>query len=256
MRFVRRYHQKGLPPHGKLTFGIPVAGLRSWLGHRYRLPGVLPFNLPGGIDGISESGFEAFTLSLGENFLDEIATSFQIPMQGRFQRPTTQSMIEPDEHASRLRGLLFRLASRPDRIVDPETEEEVVSTLLHAGLSEPETRDRSNPKARSRAVRVALDHMADHADEAVSLRDICKENGVALRTLNRAFNERFGIGPKAYLKRRRLSAVRDELQHAPPELSITSIANRWGFWHMGQFARDYRQLFGELPSATRNRKPH
>jgi len=28
------------------------------------------------------------------------------------------------------------------------------------------------------------------------------------------------------------------------------VANAWGFWHMGQFARDYRRLFGELPSDT------
>ena len=27
-------------------------------------------------------------------------------------------------------------------------------------------------------------------------------------------------------------------------------ANNWGFWHMGQFAKDYRRLFGELPSKT------
>ena len=31
-----------------------------------------------------------------------------------------------------------------------------------------------------------------------------------------------------------------------------NVAHRWGFWHMGQFARDYRRLFGELPSETRD----
>jgi AraC family ethanolamine operon transcriptional activator len=31
---------------------------------------------------------------------------------------------------------------------------------------------------------------------------------------------------------------------------INEIANRWGFWHMSQFAADYRRFFGELPSET------
>ena len=31
---------------------------------------------------------------------------------------------------------------------------------------------------------------------------------------------------------------------------IRDIANRYGFWHMGQFAADYKKLFGELPSKT------
>jgi transcriptional regulator GlxA family with amidase domain len=36
-------------------------------------------------------------------------------------------------------------------------------------------------------------------------------------------------------------------------MKIADAANAWGFWHMGQFAKDYRTLFGELPSQTRAR---
>nr|WP_237707167.1 hypothetical protein [Pseudoalteromonas sp. BSi20652] len=28
------------------------------------------------------------------------------------------------------------------------------------------------------------------------------------------------------------------------------MAANWGFWHAGQFAKDYTQLFGENPSQT------
>jgi len=43
------------------------------------------------------------------------------------------------------------------------------------------------------------------------------------------------------------------LLKAGPEAGVAEIANAWGFWHMGQFARDYRFMFGELPSETLGR---
>jgi transcriptional regulator GlxA family with amidase domain len=67
-----------------------------------------------------------------------------------------------------------------------------------------------------------------------------------VRTLERAFKEHFGIGPKAYLIRRRLSGARDALVRDDGPTAIVDVANEWGFWHMGQFAKDYRALFGEL----------
>jgi AraC family ethanolamine operon transcriptional activator len=39
-----------------------------------------------------------------------------------------------------------------------------------------------------------------------------------------------------------------ELDNCNPKTA--DIANLVGFWHMGQFAKDYRKLFAELPSET------
>ena len=36
----------------------------------------------------------------------------------------------------------------------------------------------------------------------------------------------------------------------PSNEKVANVANRWGFWHLGQFAADYREQFGELPSHT------
>ena len=35
--------------------------------------------------------------------------------------------------------------------------------------------------------------------------------------------------------------------------SIIELAGRYGFWHMGQLAADYRHIYGELPSETLGR---
>ena len=60
-----------------------------------------------------------------------------------------------------------------------------------------------------------------------------------------------GLSPKAYLKARRLNAVRRELLQDEAAVStIFDMASSWGFWHMGQFGRDYKDMFGELPSET------
>jgi AraC-like DNA-binding protein len=49
----------------------------------------------------------------------------------------------------------------------------------------------------------------------------------------------------------RLERVRDELRSLDPtEATVTEIAYRWGFWHLGRFAARYRARFGEMPSET------
>ncbi|MBW6187084.1 helix-turn-helix domain-containing protein, partial [Pseudomonas aeruginosa] len=32
--------------------------------------------------------------------------------------------------------------------------------------------------------------------------------------------------------------------------TVKEAAMQWGFWHLGQFATDYQQLFAEKPSMT------
>ena len=72
-------------------------------------------------------------------------------------------------------------------------------------------------------MRKALDYIADHEGEAVTVRELCAATGVPVRTLNRAFNERFDIGPKAYLKRQRLAGVRRSLLSAHPTAVIAVL---------------------------------
>jgi AraC family ethanolamine operon transcriptional activator len=62
-----------------------------------------------------------------------------------------------------------------------------------------------------------------------------------------------GIGPKRYLLNLRLTQARRQLKIAPPNAKVADIANDWGFWHMGHFAREYRKMFCELPAESLTR---
>jgi AraC family ethanolamine operon transcriptional activator len=69
--------------------------------------------------------------------------------------------------------------------------------------------------------------------------------------LHQAFSEIYGISPGTYLYRLRLTSIREKLlsKEAPPR-SIKDVAIQHGFMSSGQFARAYRNMFGELPSQT------
>ena len=84
--------------------------------------------------------------------------------------------------------------------------------------------------------------------------DLIKHCQTSKSTLERAFRDAYGIDPKPYLLARRLNGAREELKASDPiSVCVADVANRWGFWHMGQFAKDYARYFCELPSETLQR---
>jgi AraC family ethanolamine operon transcriptional activator len=93
----------------------------------------------------------------------------------------------------------------------------------------------------------------DSARNIHTVAELSRLSGASDRTLRRGFRERFETSPKAYLQAQRLIGVRRRLRATGAEVPISDIANEWGFWHMGQFAADYRRQFSELPSETARR---
>jgi AraC family ethanolamine operon transcriptional activator len=105
---------------------------------------------------------------------------------------------------------------------------------------------------RGRLIRRAEDYMQAHLGDPLSVLDLCRELAVSERTLHYAFQEVRGLSPMAYFNACRLNAVRRELRAAGDTVTVHDIAQRWGFWHTGEFAAAYLRLFGELPSQTLN----
>ena len=96
----------------------------------------------------------------------------------------------------------------------------------------------------------AYDYIMAHYDKDISVDDIVKVSGVSARSLFAGFKRYKGVSPMMALKTRRLQAVHDELKLLGVGETITQIAYKWGFSHMGNFAKDYKMMFGELPSET------
>ena len=108
-----------------------------------------------------------------------------------------------------------------------------------------------NANRRKAVVDRVRDYLAacPHAD--VNITDLCELTHVSRRTLQYSFESVLGLSPLRYLRLSRLNNVRRGLLAGLEEgQTIAMLAGQYGFWHAGQFAHDYKQLFGETPSDT------
>lgn len=116
------------------------------------------------------------------------------------------------------------------------------SALLHRAPGSP----------GRRVVRRSLDYIEQHLSEPVTMTDIAAHVGASVRSIQSGFREELGTTPMAYLRDRRLERTREELTDADPAdgVTVTAVASRWGFNHLGSFAGMYRKRWGESPSET------
>jgi len=125
-----------------------------------------------------------------------------------------------------------------------------VHKLLAAPITVELTRGRRAVPQRQ-IIRMAMDFVEQHDRESLSVEQLATAAGVSERTLRDAFLRYFGAPPVQYLNRRALHQIRKALLAADPSVAtVTEIATQFGVWQFGRMARDYRILFGELPSET------
>jgi len=92
-----------------------------------------------------------------------------------------------------------------------------------------------------------------HPEQHLDINQLCCVIGCSTRTLHLGFKERYGTTPGKYSRTLALNAVRQKLCQQSQEKTISEIAMAWGFYHLGRFSQQYKQLFTELPSVTLKR---
>ena len=125
--------------------------------------------------------------------------------------------------------------------------------LLHD--AKPVGEDRSSSRQRHRLIERADAYVRANCDRLVTVSELCTTLSTSRRALQIGFQEVLGISPHAYIRAVSLNGVRSQLKNPEsPYGSVQDAAAAYGFWHMSQFAVDYRQLFGERPSDTLKRR--
>jgi AraC-like DNA-binding protein len=159
--------------------------------------------------------------------------------------------------------LLARETWQPGGLLSHRLAAENLQLLLIQGLLQiqphnyTEDLTQSESPASAAVAKRAIDLMHADPEKPWSTAELARATGVSARALQRAFERSGQPSPMMYLRRLRLYRVHAELAaNSPDSVTVTTVAGRWGFLHLGRFAGQYRQLFGETPSETLRARGH
>ncbi len=129
--------------------------------------------------------------------------------------------------------------------------EEHIATLFWLSVMADDNTAACEASSVPNYLRRAEEFIVANLTDPPSLDKIAHVANVSVSTLTRFFKKRYGVGPVSFMKRRRLEMARDQLLMARDEgKTVTTVAMGLNFFHLGQFAIDYRKIFGESPSET------
>jgi AraC family ethanolamine operon transcriptional activator len=258
--FEQPYDQSGCTAQGALTIGLIDEGSDEVItpGGTLQQDDILCFPSGRELSCVSRPHFKGYSLSISETLIDKVAESCGLQVGASIgavqqvlhcRRSDMNTIRRQLCRASRNLAQIKKAANSPEIIRDLEFNL-IRHLLLAITVSRPT--DQLNLTNRKQIVlQRARDYIEANADKPITVLELAKASGSCVRTLEYVFRDYFDVTPKAYLKSRRLVAVRHELLHSlHSKPLINEIANRWGFWHMSQFAADYSHFFGELPSET------
>ena len=104
-------------------------------------------------------------------------------------------------------------------------------------------------------LRRAEEFICENLDNPITRDQLAEVSSCSIRTLSRSFEKKFGIGPMAFIKQRRLDAAYLDLLSAKSDATtVTQVAINYGFAHIGKFAIEYGKAFGESPSTSLARR--
>lgn len=112
-------------------------------------------------------------------------------------------------------------------------------------------------QAPPRTIRAAIDIIEDEAHLPTTVSSLAARSHVSVRSLQEGFRSYLGMSPMAYLREVRLRRAHQTLRESDPsEVTVSSVAYRWGFTNLGRFAAAHANRYGEAPSVTLHRRKY
>lgn len=222
-----------------------------WRGHSLEVEQVNVLGPREMMDHVTSDNYTTTSLIVESSTIREWAMArMQYDIEEALHR---QVVLRPGatvhEQMARLGESAMQAASTQGALDEERFLEKLTQTLLQTMEAiDPRLEPRASHHRREQVLRRAIDLIQGNLNRIVTMTELCRAAECSERTLQYAFQERYGLSPKEYMLIQRLNAVRREIKRTRPEpRALSRLTKSWGFSHHGEFAARYRHLFGELP---------
>ena len=258
-QFTGKTQQRGqIPPGRTFAFYRGNSGHLNWRKKNVPLDGLMIFPLDSELDVVTKGVVTTpHTISVPEDVLTARLTHSEKKIYKQIIADQDLILVSKPEMNNLQNAFdkYFQSLEEEPELIHLENfqiclEEELISALTTALFSK--YNDEVDILSQNSTIWEKLENYIEtYKYRAIMVSELSQTAQISERSLYRLFHERFGITPKAYLNKLRLNGARSDLiKSSTSDTKIVHIANAWGFWHMGKFATDYKDLFGELPSET------
>ncbi len=262
-QIMREYYDKklrycGRTPPGTYGFALPFkqAGTSNWVGYEVDDNTVIVQAPDMEAHLVSAEKWDSMVLSVSEVEVNSIISALSGACDPLGRNSGVVSLAAP--HADGIRRLgrdfleLTKMGSNTSYMRMDLLADQLTKLLLWelVKASDPKTL-RATQRTNARLVNQATEIVMADMTGSIGLSSLCELLKVSLRSLHYAFTQVTGMSAAAWLRSMRLNSVHRRLVHAnPAETRVHQVAYEHGFLHVGHFSRQYRQLFGCLPSQT------
>ncbi len=152
-----------------------------------------------------------------------------------------------------LKEIIDEYGDGGNTLLDTQTSLQIEEKITKAMLQLLASQEASTPhftKSEKIALKIKK-QLFKHMDHKMTVASLAESHNISIKSLQNAFKSLFGITPNHFMRLLKLNLVHHELvQSTPAQTTVQRVAQKWGFAHMGNFSRYYKDLFGEYPSVT------
>ena len=198
--------------------------------------------------GINPAGVETLAVVIDADQLGAAADLLGCTVDPRVMAGPLAGSPQFDQAFDEISDLLAHPTASPD--VTTRCRDRLLAAIANNAGESNQSTSRSFDSSE-RIVTQCLDYARSISMWNPSTVELCRVTGVSDRRVRSAFIDVFDMPAIHYFRLAGLSEARRLFREAETdEKSVTAVANRLGFFHLGRFARYYRQAFGEYPSDT------
>ena len=250
-RFNTAVKQEGTSPEGVWTFAFVNEVKVYWRNYVIEPNSIIIYAPGSEINAVSDADFEVMTFSISDDFLIEIAKEEGME-DFYYSLKSIDALVSKNPLWEKLRkNILNEIVNhikdqncRSGQIFKESFTKKLLILLKDSEISTKKV----SGKKRLKLLHDFEQFILQHITEPNRVSNIASYLNVSERTLLYAFRNRFDMGPKNYLLVLKLNHANYCLHKENNTGSVSSIVRGSGFWHMGQFYKDYKRFFGELPS--------